>query len=189
MISLVASLFGIGKWLREAATALFGIIVRHPWQAGLIASLVACAVLWWHSGRVADQRDRALATIEEMTRLSKAADKAARATEKKLAENAKAITKEKNDAIARISADRDAVLEQLRSRPSRPSTTAPAVASNGKAASGCTGAELYRPDSEFLVWEAARADNIRVSLKACYAQYDDAREKMQALQAGDNVSP
>ena len=183
MIGLAASLIGIGRWLREAAGAAFRWIVAHPAQAALIAALVACAVLWWANGRKADKIERLEFTISEMTRLSRAADKAYRATEKQLAENAKAITKEKNDAIARISADRDAVLEQLRTRPSRPSTTAPAVASNGQAASGCTGAELYREDASVALREAARADTIRVSLKACYAQYDDARVKMQALQA------
>jgi len=57
----------------------------------------------------------------------------------------------------------DAVSE-LRKRPSRT-----AEATNGK---GCNGASLYAEDGEFLVREAARADEMRVSLKACYEQYD-----------------
>lgn len=73
MLSLAASLIGVGKWLREAATALLGIILRHPWQAGLIAALVACAVLWWRADRIADQRDRALATVDRMIEAQKKA--------------------------------------------------------------------------------------------------------------------
>jgi len=57
----------------------------------------------------------------------------------------------------------DAVSE-LRKRPSRT-----AEASNGKS---CNGASLYAEDAEFLVREAARADEMRVSLKACYDQYN-----------------
>lgn len=70
MLSLAASLLGIGRWLREAAGAAFRWVLAHPLQAGLIASLVACAALWWRADRIADQRDRALATIEEMTKAS-----------------------------------------------------------------------------------------------------------------------
>ena len=57
----------------------------------------------------------------------------------------------------------DAVSE-LRKRPSRATETA-----TGK---GCNGASLYAEDSEFLVREAARADEIRVGLQACYKQYE-----------------
>lgn len=57
----------------------------------------------------------------------------------------------------------DAVSE-LRKRPSRTTET-----SNGQ---NCNGARLYAEDSEFLVREAARADEIRVGLEACYKQYD-----------------
>jgi len=57
----------------------------------------------------------------------------------------------------------DAVSE-LRKRPSRATETP-----NGK---GCNGASLYAEDSTFLVREAARADEIRVGLQACYKQYE-----------------
>ena len=60
----------------------------------------------------------------------------------------------------------DAVSE-LRKRPSRTAETP-----NGK---GCNGASLFAEDSEFLVREAARADEIRVALQACYKQYEAIR--------------
>jgi len=36
----------------------------------------------------------------------------------------------------------------------------------------CNGQTLSAPDAEFLIREAARADEIRVALKACYEQYE-----------------
>lgn len=53
---------------------------------------------------------------------------------------------------------------QLRSRSSNATKTI-----NGQ---DCNGATLSAPDAEFLVREAARADEIRVGLQACYKQYD-----------------
>ena len=57
----------------------------------------------------------------------------------------------------------DAV-SQLRSRSSNATKTI-----NGQ---DCNGAALSSPDAEFLIREAARADEIRVGLQACYKQYD-----------------
>ena len=57
----------------------------------------------------------------------------------------------------------DAVSE-LRKRPSNPTKTI-----NGQ---DCNGSTLSAPDAEFLVREAARADEIRVGLQACYKQYE-----------------
>jgi K+-sensing histidine kinase KdpD len=36
----------------------------------------------------------------------------------------------------------------------------------------CNGQTLSAPDAEFLIREAARADEIRVGLEACYNQYE-----------------
>lgn len=57
----------------------------------------------------------------------------------------------------------------LRNRPER---TAGLPSAAGPGCKGATGAELSRPDSEFLSWEAARADEIRAGLIACYAVID-----------------
>lgn len=42
-------LLGIGRWLKKAATALFGVVARYPWQAALIAAL--CLAGWFLHGR------------------------------------------------------------------------------------------------------------------------------------------
>jgi len=39
---------------------------------------------------------------------------------------------------------------------------------------GCTGAGLFKPDAEFLVGHAARANKLRIDLAACQARYDAA---------------
>jgi hypothetical protein len=36
----------------------------------------------------------------------------------------------------------------------------------------CNGQALSAPDAEFLIREAARADEIRIGLQACYQQYE-----------------
>jgi hypothetical protein len=70
-----------------------------------------------------------------------------------------------------------ALLNSLQHRPNRTenggvSTTA----SNGK--DGCTGKELYREDGAVLIGIAREADELRASLKQCYAQYETARKEL-----------
>lgn len=74
------------------------------------------------------------------------------------------IRKAKDAQINAINNQLADALVSLRSRPSRTAETV-----NGQ---NCNGTGLYAEDSEFLVREAARADQIRVALQACYNQYD-----------------
>ena len=74
------------------------------------------------------------------------------------------IRKEKDAQIASINAQLVDAIGELRKRPSRTQ-----AASNGQ---GGTGATLFAEDAEFLIREAARADQIRTGLEACYKQYD-----------------
>jgi hypothetical protein len=70
-------------------------------------------------------------------------------------------------------------LQRLRNRPERPATSDPGVPTNtgpGGGGRGCTGADLYKPDSEFLTREAARNDKLRIALRACYSSYRAAQE-------------
>ena len=74
------------------------------------------------------------------------------------------IKKAKDAQIRDINSKLVDAISQLRSRSSIPTKTL-----NGQ---DCNGATLSSPDAEFLVREASRADQIRVGLEACYAQYD-----------------
>lgn len=61
----------------------------------------------------------------------------------------------------------DTALDRLRQRPERLPTE------SRTDCKGSTGAELSKPDGEFLSREAARADRIRKALEACYQHVDD----------------
>lgn len=121
----------------------------------------------WDQQRIAD----AAATVQVNLQ--------ARAREQALQFAADKIRQEKTHEIRHLSAARDAALRELRNRDERPAVGGNAPAANpagaGPAAS-CTGAQLYRPDAEFLVWEAARADEVRAHLSECRAAYESARE-------------
>jgi len=78
------------------------------------------------------------------------------------------------DQTTRIAADHDRLIAGLRDRPDRPSVggvPGAATAGTGPTA-GCTGAQLYRSDGEFLAREAARADQLRAALGVCSAAYN-----------------
>lgn len=74
------------------------------------------------------------------------------------------IRKEKDDQIRNINNKLVDAVSELRKRPGRTTETS--------VGQGCNGSRLYAEDAEFLVREAARADQIRAGLEACYKQYD-----------------
>lgn len=74
------------------------------------------------------------------------------------------IRKVKDAQIRDINSKLVDAISELRSRSNSPTKTI-----NGQ---DCNGATLSAPDAEFLIREAARADQIRAGLEACYKQYD-----------------
>jgi hypothetical protein len=94
------------------------------------------------------------------------AEKTIRDKEHQYQADADKIRKEKDAQIKVINNQLVDAVSELRKRPSRT-----AEASNGQ---NCNGTRLFAEDAEFLVREAARADEIRVALDACYKQYDSA---------------
>jgi hypothetical protein len=95
--------------------------------------------------------------------------KAAREIERNLQEKYDAVAKKQAARLADTRRNLDIALDGLRDRPERPAGM-PEGARTGCA--GGTGAELSRPDGEFLAREAARADGIRAGLEACYSVID-----------------
>lgn len=87
------------------------------------------------------------------------------------------LRQEKRDEARRLAREYAADLERLRNRPERPADSNPSVSETAAAgagpATGCTGSELFRPDAAFLVGEAARADQLRIALGQCEAQYNE----------------
>lgn len=107
-----------------------------------------------------------------------AAQAAAREKEQELQANADQLRKEKDREIRDLNARAAALTNSLRDRPTRPTAEAsalPSTASAGYAPASCTGAGLSREDAEFLAREAARADELRSSLRQCLAQYQAIR--------------
>jgi hypothetical protein len=91
-------------------------------------------------------------------------EKVIRDKEHQYQSDADRIRKEKDAQIRNINSQLVDAISELRKRPGRATE-----ATNGQ---GCNGTRLYAEDSEFLVREAARADEIRVALQACYQQYE-----------------
>ena len=143
------------------------------WQAfsrGEIAGRAAVQQQW-----DAEATTRAQATL----RLVNAAHATSQALQDKAAEQRKTT----NDQITRINRAHALAIERLRDRPERPADTGAGSVSEaatvGEHATGCTGAGLFRSDSEFLSGLAADADKLRAGLQACQTQYESARETLK----------
>jgi hypothetical protein len=95
------------------------------------------------------------------------AEKTIRDKEHQYQSDADKIRKEKDAQIRDINAKLVDAISELRKRPGRTTET-----TTGKTSGFCTGAQLYAEDAELLIREAARADEIRAGLQACYKQYD-----------------
>ena len=123
--------------------------------AGLLAALVAAygAGRWqqWQAGEQAH------------TAALLAATEAARRTEHQMQEKADAARTQAEAARRRLAADLERARDELRERAARlPEAARPACV-------GATGAELSQRDADFLVRQAARADELRAHLDACQA--------------------
>lgn len=98
---LLLKLLGIGKWLKEAATALFSLIRHHPKEAAIIALLALSA--WQYRGKRAafTERDAARAQTDRVIK----AGQQALAAQIKLHDETKAAyaakAKEANDDYAK----------------------------------------------------------------------------------------
>jgi len=92
------------------------------------------------------------------------AEKTIREKEHQYQSDADLIRIQKDAQIKVINTQLVDAISSLRSRSSNATKTV-----NGQ---DCNGATLSSTDAEFLIREAARADQIRVGLQACYNQYD-----------------
>lgn len=139
------------------------------WQMLLLVLmlLLAFATGWWARDTLA-----AIDRMEEAVRQAQAMREAvqgARAEEQRLQKVTNdALEKQARDA-ARVAANLAAELHGLRDRAER----AERMSADSRAAcAGADGRELSRPDAEFLARLAARADEQRAALSACYAVLD-----------------
>lgn len=90
------------------------------------------------------------------------------------------LRQEKDREIRDIAARNTALVNSLRDRQSRPTAnSSPVSSSTSVGSSACTARELYREDSEVVVGIAREADEIRIALKQCYAQYNEVRQSYE----------
>jgi hypothetical protein len=104
-----------------------------------------------------------------------------RAVEQTLRTNLTKQRKEYQYENDRLSIQYESALGRLSDRSDRPedSGSVPQDSNIGAVpADGCTGAELFRPDAEFLVREATRSDRLRLALKACIAHATEVEREL-----------
>jgi Tfp pilus assembly protein PilX len=153
----------------------------NPWLIlGFVLAVAAAGGAGMYQGR-----EFGMASVQQKWDRERAAQEAeyamaqeeARAKEQALQANADAIRQEKDREIRNLNARATALSNSLRDRPERPTTVASTVSgSTNTGPSGCTPRELYRQDSEVVVGLAREADEIRLALKQCYAQYEALRK-------------
>ncbi len=96
---------------------------------------------------------------------------AMREKEQAMQGNADKLRQEKDRELKKVADTNKLLLDSLRHRPERPSGSGVSeTASAGQ--SGCSGKDLYKQDGEFLIGIAREADELRIALKQCYAQYE-----------------
>jgi hypothetical protein len=104
-----------------------------------------------------------------------------RAVEQALRTNLTKQRKEYQYENDRLAVQYESALSRLSDRANRPQDFGdmPQDSNIGAVpADGCTGAELFRPDAEFLVREARRADQLRAALKACIAHATEVERQL-----------
>lgn len=108
------------------------------------------------------------------------AQQLAREREQLMQSAADQLRQEKDREIRNLNARASALNASLHDRKERAAVASGSVsgaAGAGGSAASCTGAGLSREDAQFLAGEAARADELRVSLKQCIAQYQAVKGK------------
>lgn len=147
-----------------------------PWQIKAVTigvTLVTGFVTGWMTNGW--RLEARIAYLKESYAKSYAdAQDAARNREKALIKQSEEIRRTKDAQIKTIDARLAATLNSLRERPeSRLLPTDPAPGA------GCTGAQLARPDGEFLARFAADAARLQSAYQACLGAYDAARKALE----------
>ena len=161
---------------------MLALINWRIWAAGALAlALIGSHWKAYTSGKASVQAVWNAEKLEQSNQSRKLLEKVA-ADSADLQTQVDKTQGDKNDQIQALNSRVDDLNSRLRNRPTRPSgANLPTTASDGQAASGCTGAQLYRGDSEVLTRIGRDADELRIQLKACYVQYDTARAKFETV--------
>lgn len=157
-------------------------LLTNRWVIGGVAALALIVGAYLrgmsHGKSIIQTRWDAEKVVQE--RVVQAQAEKTRQAERQLQAKADTIAKEKQSELENLKRKHASVVAGLRDRPRR-DTPGQLPGNTGASESPlvCTGAELPREDAEFLAGEAARADEIRAELEACYVQYDNAKQLMR----------
>lgn len=154
----------------------------NPWMILGVVLAVGAAYGTGHyrgdkAGQAKVQAEWAREKAEQFADHAKRQDEA-RQREQQLQQASDNLRQEKDREIRNLNARATALTNSLRDRPSRAAAEAGGLsetASAGSAAVGCSGKNLFRSDAEDLVQLAKDADELRIALKQCYAQYETVR--------------
>ena len=159
------------------------------YAAGAACLALSIALFFTHTAKHAAERraDKAELTLSQDREAAATANaqlvQKARETEQSLTRQAETIKEETHAQITALDARAAALARRLRdaAATSRLVPTTPAVASDGEAAAVCDGGGLSGKFGSHLISEAERGEKIRISLLACYKQYEDARKALSSL--------
>jgi hypothetical protein len=152
----------------------------NPWLIlGAVLAVGAAAAGGYYQGNQAGQAEIQQQwdneKVAQYAQYAKAMEESVEA-QQQLQMGADKLRQEKDREIRDITARNTALANSLRDRQSRPAPNTSAMPSTASVGpSACTGKDLYREDSEFLVRIAREADELRAALKQCYKQYESVR--------------
>lgn len=122
---------------------------------------------------------------DTVQREAKEARAAADREQKRLQEETRKAKERANAEIDHLKRRVGALSDELRDRAQRPAEAAEHGADNAghraDAAAMCTGAQLYREDAQFLVGEAAAAEQLRSAARQCFARLNAASTSSQGM--------
>lgn len=125
------------------------------------------AGLYFGNG-MAEKRHQAALIVQQQAHAQALIE--ARAKEQGLQAQADQIKRNSDEKIALLNRRVSGLVSELRNRPERPASGVPE--SPGAEPARCTGAGLYRDDSEFLIRLAQDADATREALNQCKQAYE-----------------
>ena len=157
------------------------ILSAKAWAAMAWAVILLLAGTHWKAYVMGGNAVQAQWTADKLAQAEQtlALTAEAAATTDALQQSADQLRKTKNAQIARLNADLSAALAGLSDRPARPGASSVPTDPAAGANPGCTGAQLFRQDGEFLARESARADGLLADLAQCQAAYDSARDALK----------
>src|SRR6185503_8568699 len=124
------------------------------------------------AGRIAKAEAAHADVLRQIAQVQAQDEKESRDKEQAWAKRVGQVEQENKDENARIADRYAAQLDSLRKRADRRPAHTGGVPEATDTCQGATGAELSRSDAGFLAGLAARADQHRAALDACYRAYD-----------------